>query len=79
MISSPFKRVLLWPEKISKSMKMEKETEKIPTVATSDEWQAYHFKKEEEKAKKELEKIKRQEKRKPALQKKRLRNNLRKK
>ena len=68
-VSSPFKKALLWPEKISKNIK-KKKTEKIPTVATSDEWQAYHLKKEKEKARKELERVKNQEKRKAAQQKK---------
>jgi len=60
MVSSPFKKALLWPEKTPKNMK-KKKIEKIPTAATSDEWQAYHLKKEEEKARKELERVKKAE------------------
>lgn len=61
-IPSPFKRAFVWPEKLSKK---KKKNEKIPTVATSDEWQKYHLMKEEEKLQKqrdiEKRKMKRQE------------------
>ena len=56
-ISSPFKRTLFWPQKASTPNKRSKE--KVPSVATSEEW-----KKREKKERIEKEKEERQNKRK---------------
>lgn len=49
---SLFKTKLFWPNPIVKNKKR-KNTEKIPTVATSEEWLQYHLKKENEKLEKQ--------------------------
>ncbi|KAJ8947825.1 hypothetical protein NQ318_009969 [Aromia moschata] len=61
-IPSPFKSCLFWPKpKPSKPNKRSRE--KIPTVATSDQWREYHKRKQEAKAKTEKEKEERKRKR----------------
>lgn len=52
---SPFKRVLFWPSQTAK-VKKGKAREKIPSVASSDEWTTYFTKKEQ--AKQELQRQK---------------------
>lgn len=53
-VPSPFKKVLFWPQPTT--TKKRKNKEKIPSVVTSEAWQKYHMKKEEEKVRKQLEK-----------------------
>lgn len=54
-VPSPFKKCLFWPE-ASASTTKRKSKEKVPTVATSEQWKQYHIMKEEEKKKKKLKK-----------------------
>ncbi|KAK9739034.1 hypothetical protein QE152_g9327 [Popillia japonica] len=44
IIPSPFKRALFWPDVKEKTGKRTKK-EKLPSVATSKQWQEYHSKK----------------------------------
>lgn len=62
-VSSPFKRALFWPEPIQKKKKTRAPKEKIPSVATSSEWQKYYQKKENEKTENERQKEERKQKR----------------
>jgi len=59
-MSSPFKNKLFWPKPVEKRKKSK---EKIPTVATSEEWIQYHQKKEKEKFQKQQEIEERKKKR----------------
>lgn len=61
-IPSPFKGALFWPKPITKKT-VRKIKEKIPSVATSDQWRDYHQRKELEKQRKEQEKEERKRKR----------------
>lgn len=65
-VPSPFKNTLFWPGNSTQNKK-KRLRDKIPAVATSDEWQQYHMTKEEEKVQKqkikEDNKKKREEKR----------------
>lgn len=51
---SPFRTTLFWPKKVEKT-KNKRLKEKLPTVATSDDWYNYHTRKEEEKLMKQKE------------------------
>lgn len=73
-IPTPFKNALFWPKTEKKDNKRRKK-EKIPFVATSEQWQQYHLKKEEAKLEKERQKMARAEER---LKKKEDRMNLKK-
>lgn len=53
-IPTPFKKALFWPEQVNSKNKRKKE--KLPSAITSEEWQHYHLRKENEKRKKEEEK-----------------------
>ena len=53
-IPKPFAKALFWPEEVRR--KKIKRTAKVPSVATSDEWQNYHRIKDEEKRAKLQEK-----------------------
>jgi len=67
----------LWTRKITDSKK--KNIEKIPTVTTSDEWQAHRLKKNSRKNGKKSMKIEKQEKEKSYTTKKKLRETIYKK
>ncbi|CAH1382001.1 unnamed protein product, partial [Tenebrio molitor] len=60
---TPFKKTLFWPEPKKVTLK-KKPKEKIPSVATSSQWQQYFKSKEEKKRKEEEKKVQRQEERK---------------
>ncbi|XP_063907880.1 uncharacterized protein LOC135126021 [Zophobas morio] len=62
-VPSPFKQCLFWPATPKKKDGKRKPKEKIPSVATSFQWQEYHKKKNAEKKKKEDEKLERKRKR----------------
>lgn len=47
LIPSPFKKTLFWPEPSKAVNKVRRSKEKIPSVATSAQWVAYHKKKED--------------------------------
>jgi len=64
-IPSPFKRNFYWPEEVKTKAKRQLK-EKVPSVATSEQWNIYFNKKTTEKAKKEEEKQQRLQKRKTA-------------
>jgi hypothetical protein len=55
-VPSPFKRILFWPSSETKNVKKRRK-EKIPCVATTQQWKEYHTKKENEKKKLEGEKL----------------------
>lgn len=48
-VPTPFKKTLFWPD----TPKSKPAKEKVPSVATSKQWQEYHEKKEEKKIKKQ--------------------------
>ncbi|KAJ8941959.1 hypothetical protein NQ314_010178 [Rhamnusium bicolor] len=54
-VPSPFKSSLFWPKPII-SNKPKRSKEKVPSVATSEQWRTYHKKKQENKENKEREK-----------------------
>jgi hypothetical protein len=58
-VPSPFKTSLFWPE--VKADSKSKNKEKLPAVATSEQWRNYHMKKIDEKQKEIDDKRKRQE------------------
>ncbi|KAK9695012.1 hypothetical protein QE152_g33145 [Popillia japonica] len=64
-VPTPFKSCLFWPQQTKCDNKPRKK-EKIPSVATSEQWKTYHFKKQklkqEQEAAKEERKRKREEK-----------------
>ena len=60
-IPSPFKRTLFWPQKASTPNKRSKQ--KVPSVATSEEWKKYLAKKREKKDHIEKEKEERRNER----------------
>ena len=62
---SPFKRILFWPSSETTNVKKRRK-DKIPSVATSQQWKEYHLKKENEK--KKLERKKRKEEKKHSLE-----------
>jgi hypothetical protein len=62
-VPTPFKNTLFWPEPKKVTLK-KKPKEKIPSVATSSQWQQYFKSKEEKKRKEEEKKVQRQEDRK---------------
>lgn len=68
-IPSPFKSSLFWPKPIVNS-KPKRTKEKVPSVATSDQWRAYHRKKQEDKENKEKEMKERKRKREEVKQRK---------
>lgn len=51
-IPSPFKDILFWPNPVSVTTKR-KAKDKVPSVASSEEWQAYHKQKQAKKIKTE--------------------------
>lgn len=51
-VPDPFQKALFWPLPTEKDDKKQCQKEKIPTVVTSREWQAYHAAKALEKIKK---------------------------
>ena len=59
---SPFKRILFWPSSETTNVKKRRK-DKIPSVATSQQWKEYHLKKENEKKKLEIEKLERKKRR----------------
>lgn len=58
LIPSPFKKTLFWPEPSKAVNKVRRSKEKIPSVATSAQWVAYHKKKEDKKRYEERKKMK---------------------
>jgi hypothetical protein len=62
IIPSPFKRALFWPQQRSEPT-LKRKREKVPSVATSEEWKKYHEKKRKEKERIQEEKKERQRKR----------------
>jgi len=68
-----FRSTLFWPESIKKQTKKRRSKEKIPSVATSAQWQAYHTAKATEKFQKLVEMETRKKKRQEnAIEKKRI-------
>lgn len=61
-VPTPFKTSLFWP-KPTASKKPKRAKDKVPSVATSEQWQSYHRKKQEDKENKEREKEERKRKR----------------
>ena len=74
-IPSPFKSTLFWPKLTEKKKKSK---EKIPTVATSEEWLQYHLYKENEKTKKQQDIEERRKKREEIREKKKQERELKK-
>ncbi|KAJ8950062.1 hypothetical protein NQ314_008068 [Rhamnusium bicolor] len=76
-VPSPFKSSLFWPKPII-SDKPKRSKEKVPSVATSEQWRTYHKKKQGNKENKEREKEERKRKREEAKQEKLHKNKLKK-
>lgn len=64
-VPTPFKRALFWPDAKENTEPKKRKKDKVPAVASSQEWQEYHKRKEEIKNKQEKEKnIRKQERKK---------------
>lgn len=68
-VPSPFKSSLFWPKPPTQPP-AKRIKEKVPSVATSDQWRAYHKKKQDDKERKEKEKAERRQRKEAAKQEK---------